>query len=240
MKILPRHFPLSTKAASRLYWELKKRGAFCEGNYHAWPFKNFCDEELFSMALLQARYDPRLMAILVHYFRHIPVTLHPLIFKESLRKHEGLSTAAVLGEYVLDSKAPETNKELFGYLATGIKPEPLQLFYKGLYPISGSKMEEAITQPLWAFKKWGFLAADPPLLKEEEKTKRTYLYDKITRLELLKKMLQEKKETRLQNYLHLVGHGISRQQALKDLEKVPWIKKTGKNKGTIYRWKAPS
>lgn len=224
--------PLSQNQAARLYWELQKRGAYCTGERLPWAMENFSEEELLTLAIAQSRYDPRLLAILTDFFRN-PQRLDPIRFKQCLREAEGLQTAAVIGEYVLESSPKQGVRDLFDFLRSGVPPLPTQLFYRGLYPIAGRKIDEALSKPLWAFKKWGFLAADAPLLKERA-MRRSYLYDSQARLQILRE-LSSHGAFRLRDYLAALQYSISRQQALKDVRSVSWIQKRGCGKGSVYR-----
>ena len=230
------HLPLSEKESSRLYWELAKRGAFSSGEKFRWKYEKSTDEELLTLALLQSRYDPRLFAVLVDFFKTPKARLHPIAFKNILRLHQALPIAAVLAEFVLVSSRslPPEVRETALFLQAGVSPVPTQLFYRDLYPVGGSKMREASFQPLWAFKKWGFLASDAPLLKEKKTDKKIYLYDLSSRRQILKKLAEQKRRFRLKDYLASIADSISRQQALKDLSTISWIRKRGKGKGMVY------
>lgn len=222
--------PLTNKEASRLYWELSRRGAYCNGENYFWKHDHLSQEEFFTLAFLQSRYDPRLMAILIDFFSSHEVDLNPITFKKCLQKDEAISIAAVIGEFVREQKS----SDLFQFLISCAKPVPTQLFYKNLYRIGGHKMQEVLEKPLWYFKKWGFLAVDPPLLKDTRVQKRTYLYDSLGRLEILKNLARERKTFCLRDYLQKIGNSISRQQALKDFASISWIKKKGNGKGMVY------
>ena len=227
-------FPLNLKEGARLYWELSKRGAYASGEKFFWRYEPLNEEELFTLALLQARYDPRLVAILIDFFQTPRPEIHPIRFKEELRKQGALVLAAVVGEIVIEAKVSSEVEDFFRFLMSGVSPLPTQLFYKSLYPVGSRKMDEAICRPLWAFKKWGFLAADSPLLKERVTGKRHYLFDQASRMHILREISEEKKSFRLRDYLTKLHASISRQQALQDLKGASWIRKSGKGKGTVY------
>ncbi len=225
------YLPLTLKENSRLYFELSQKGAFCNGEYYTWKYDTLSEEDFFTLALLESRYDPRLFAILVDFFCNYELHLNPLLFKESLSKREALSISAVLGEYVNEAK--HKNTELFRYLQSWAKAVPTQLFYKAFYKISGLKMRDCVEKPLWYFKKWGFLACDPPLLKER-KQNRHFLYDLISREKILGEMGGNKKNFLLKDYLEALNYSISRQQALKDLNQNLKIVKHGKGRSLKY------
>ena len=228
------NLPLSESESARLYWELAQLGAFCTGKQEPWPYQNLGQEALMSLALAQTRYDPRLLEILVDFFRHGKLELNPIHFKQELKKLNALQIACAVGEFVLDSEAPEAQHDLFRFLMTGTRPMPTQLFYKNLYPIAGTQMESAITTPLWALKKWGFLASDPPLLKDHPWAKRVYLFDLASRLALLRSLAQRQKHFSLKDYLKTIRFSISRQQALKDLSCLRNLVKQRRTKGMVY------
>ncbi len=227
--------PLTGPEAARLYWELAQRGASSVGDKLPWGYK-LSEEELLTLAVLQGRYDPRLLQILVDFFSRGKFSGNPVELKESLLNEKGLELMAVIGEFVLQMTDSRRAKELMRYLMTGVRPVPIQLFFPGLYRLGGKKITEVVEQPLWGFKKWGFLAADPPIPKEIPK--KIYLFDLDSRRNLLKKLAKERGRFRLKDYLGAIGRSISRQQALKDLKGTPWIQKRGTGKGSYYQLKA--
>ncbi len=228
--------PLDENETSRLYWELHRRGAFCSGEKKAWRRRAVSLQDLVVLSLLQCRYDPRLTAILTEWLPRIALRLDPVLLKSDLKEKDALPVAAVIGDFALSSGGdlPYPVREFFSFLQTGVKPVPIQLFYRGLYPVAGRKMDEAISQPLWYFKKWGFLAADIPILKEKLSGKRVYHYDQEIRLRQLHLLSRERKTFRLREYLAAVDFSVSRQQALKDLQSLPTIRKKGRGKGAFY------
>lgn len=187
------NLPLDQKECARLYWELSRRGAFCSGTKYSWRYQRLKEEELITLAVLQARYDPTLAAVLVDFFQSERAELNPVRLKETLRGKGALTVMAALGEFVLETSSSLSALEMIRFLTTGASPVPIQLFYRGLYPIGGKKAEEAASKPLWGFKKWGFLAADPPLLKERLPMKRPYLFDRTSRLQILQELTGKRK-----------------------------------------------
>lgn len=224
-------FPLNEKESSRLYWELSRRGASCEGVKYPWKYKRLTPEEFFTLVFLQTRYDPRLVAIMIHFFCHHELHLDPLLFHDILKKNGVLTVAAVIGEFVLQQK----EVTLFRFLTHYAQPVSTQLFYKNYPTIGGTKVQEIMQKPLWYFKKWGFLATELPLLQEKNLKTRHYLYDFHSRVSLLREMVGQQPHFRLSDYLRWIHNSISRQQALKDLTSLPWIRKKGKGKGTTYQ-----
>lgn len=226
--------PLTFRESSRLYWELGRKGAPSVGKKYPWKYGKEAEERLMALALLQCRFDPRLAAILVDYFQK-PLTINPLLFKQILRETAGLPILAALSEFVLASRPPPQVGEFFEFLTTGVKPVPTQLFYRGLYKIGGVKMREATEKPLQPFIKWGFLAADPPFLKEFKPSWRIHLFDRPTRLRILRELSLNRRHFSLKDYLGTIHFSVSRQQALKDLSFVKEIGQTGSGKGTRYK-----
>jgi hypothetical protein len=229
------HHPLTETESARLYAELADRGAFCTGHSFPWGYESLNEEGLLTLALLQCRYDPRLLAILTDYLSQPHPDLHPVRLKAMLRDHGALPIAAVLGEFIENLSDSDEAKDLMQFLCLGAQPVPYQLFYRGLYPVAGSKMEDAATRPLWAFKKWGFLATDAPLLKETMGSHHPYLYDAQTRQQILRTMAAQKKTFRLKDYLEAIQYSVSRQQALTDLHNMPEITRQGQGRGMLYK-----
>lgn len=228
------HDPLDVRKMARLYWELSRRKAYCTGVKYPWRFSRLSLGDLLVLALAQSRFDPRLLAVLVDFFRKDLPGLDPIAFKEVLRRQGLLPVMAVVGEWILSQGIGGVVRDRIDFWQVGVAPVPVQLFYRNLYPLGGRKMAEAVAHTPWPFKKWGFLAADFPFLKEKTFSERVYLYDPSARLEMLRDLARERQRFTLKDYLNKIRFSVSRQQALQDLNGVSWICKMAKGKGRYY------
>ena len=81
---------------------------------------------------------------------------------------------------------------------------------------------------------WGFLCAQRPTLDFVHKTSMGRL-DRTSRIRLLKNLLQSEKSIAISDYLAILDHAISRQQALSDLQSLHEIvQKRGQGRGTKW------
>lgn len=223
--------PPNEKHLSRLYYELAERGAFCIGEKKAWPYHPKNLEELLALAAEMSRYDPRLLGILVGFISKHASQIQPQEFRNFYRKMETPQSIAVIAEFVKSSTSNAELNYLMDYLQKGLHPTPIQLYFKNLYTPGGKWMQRAAEESLAQYKKWGFLALESPTL--DVYTKKTVGHpDASSRRNILKRLFKEKKQIRMKDYLERLGGKISRQQALKDLERLAELK--GHGRGAVW------
>ena len=130
---------------SRLYYELARVGASAIGSRKPWPYHPKSLEELLVLACSMVRYDPRLLGILIIYFKDFWEDIHLIKLRKALAIGETPQVIGIIGEFVKrELRNPEVTY-LFEYLTRGMKPVPLQLFFIGTYPF-GSRHLEAVIQ----------------------------------------------------------------------------------------------
>ena len=87
----------------------------------------------------------------------------------------------------------------------------------------------------WAGRLKSSESAWPPLLKDRKYAESPYLYDPQSRRQILEILSKSQDRFRLVDYLKAIQYSVSRQQALKDIRSLSWIRKKGKGKGSIYQ-----
>lgn len=219
---------------ARIYYELSEIGARCVGKKAKWPYSKVNKINLIILAVEMSRYDPRLFDILVEYFvnnwRHInPVKLREL--------YSSMQTPQVFGVISEFLKSACEDKEVIpysDYLVSGLKPVSVQFFFHGLYKIGGTLAKRAMEFSLVEYKRWGFLATERPSISGA-KDKTIGTLDKVSRINMLRNLLKKKEIITISDYLKLLEHSISRQQALIDLNDCDFIEKFGRGRGSKWR-----
>lgn len=223
------------KHLSRLYFELAQMGAACVGERLPWPYHPKGREELLCLAADFSRYDPRLITILVRFVREQWRTFNPLLIRSLFTQMRTPQTIAVIAEFVR-LQAREDNDLIYfcEYLQRGQGPAPTQFYFHHLYRLGGTLAERAREKPLAEYKRWGFLACEAPIFDEKTRTT-TGTLDAPTRRNILKKLLTQQQNIRMSDYLDVLDHTISRQQALIDLKTFAGLEQIGSRKGTRWR-----
>lgn len=220
----------------RLYYELAKIGAPSIGAQRAWPYRFKTKEELLALALDMTRYDPRLLGILIIYFKNLWNSLNPLHFRQEILKCETPQVMGVIGEFVKKETKDKEVYYFFEYLTKGLSRVSWQLFFIGTYPFGSPQMERGEKRGLKEYKKWGFLSSEKPVV--DLKTKRQAgSFDQKSRLQILDSMLKRNRRITLKDYLEAIDHTITRQQALIDLKSVKGLKMRGHGRGAFWSHK---
>ena len=225
--------PPTAHHLSRLYYELQEIGASCVGKDNGWPYGKLKVLELLVLAAEMLRYDPRLMTILVQYCIEHFWDINPSILRNYYQKMQMPQIWAVIAEFI---KVATDDKETIywaEYLQCGLKPVPLQFFYHYIYLPGTHLSQRAIETGLVEYKKWGFLACERPTIDNHTK-KTAGSLDRKSRLNLLMRLIAEKKEIQLSDYIRALNHAISRQQALLDLRSSKHLVHEGHGRGA--RW----
>lgn len=226
-------FPPTFSHLSRIYYELSLLGAKCVGKKTKWPYEKLSFEQLLILACEMSRYDPRLFDILVEYFYFHWNKLNPYLLRGEIKN---MQEAAIIGVISSFAKQALNNQEaiyFFDYLVYGIKAASYQLFFINLYPPASRLMQKASEAPLEQFYQWGFLARERPIIHD---TKRIVLgyWEFYARQNIIRNLVDKKQVITIADYLSEVDHTISRQQALIDLQKCPFVKSQGKGRGSYW------
>lgn len=225
-----------------LYYQLAKIGAPAIGAPKKWPYfpkTPITKEALIALSCAMVRYDPRLLGILVIYFKERWQELNPLHLRREISNIGTPQTLGVIGEFVKRELRDREATYFFDYLTRGFRPVPEQLFFLGTYPFASRYLHEAAKKSLKEYKKWGFLSSEKPVV--DLKTKRQVgSFDSTTRLKVLHALLKKKSTITLGQYLNAIDHSVSRQQALSDLSSVPKLKSYGRGRAAYWALKRAS
>ena len=201
--------PPSAEDLSRMYYELGQAGARAVGAKKAWAFKIKNLESLFVLAADWSRFDPRLLEILVEYAARHWADLNPLKLRESIKSMTTPQTIGVIAALVRCSLPADKEPHFFwDYVTAGLQPAATQYYFSNLYTLGSDLARRAAVESPQEFKRWGFLAIGHDVGS----------WDKSSRLNILNRLLDQKKKVQISDYLKALKDSISRQQALLDLQ----------------------
>lgn len=183
-----------------------------------------------------ARFDPRLGEQLVGALQTQWPNINPLeLRKKNLKSHWPQATLVIL-EHLKQIQLQEPDLyDLFYQLVTHkAQKAPYQFFYIGLYPIAAKQMLKQALDPHPIYAKWGYYATDPMWSKSTKLRQATTLKPS-ERKKILKKLIEEKKEITVSDYLRACHFSVHRRQAERDLKEAPQLKAIGNTKLRVYR-----
>jgi hypothetical protein len=231
-------FPLTRKELSSLYAALQRVGAFCRGE-DGRHFKGYSLEELLAVATENARWDIRLLYVMVEVIAKHFTQIRPFLLRDRLLQNSSPQVWGVIKEFVgvlrHSPERAEQLKEFFAITLRGIKPlaQP-RLFFLS----SGLDMDEIHTvarNSLLHFRRWGYLSTEIPILKHlEVEPNRAHRYGKVERLHILQQLFIRKNPISLGDYLAALDHSVTRQHARLDILSCPKIEISGTTRNAQY------
>ncbi len=216
---------------SRAYYELGILGTRSVGERRPWPYHPKSTEELLAVCGELSRYDARLFELLIQTMAARWEDIHWLKLRQAIIVNESPQVFGVIGE-ILSARNPEIGN-CFRFLMNGIGPAPIQYFYNHLYTPGSPLAQRAIDKRLREFEEWGFLASECPVLDADSK-KTAGRLSRGARLECLRILMSEKKMIGVRDYMRVLSHPISRQQALLDIRCLSGVRRKGHGRGA--RW----
>lgn len=223
----------TTSDLERMYFELARMGASSVGSKRPWPYKMKDKEGLVALAADMSRFDPRLFGILVEFFVNHWRELNPTRLRGFYKEMNTPQAIAAVGEFLTGAVEGEDVRFFAQYISAGLRPVAPQFYYYNLYSPGGRLAQRALEEGVCEYKKWGFFASERPTL---EKKHGVGSFDSSARRNILQRLLGEKEEIGLKDYLEALNFSISRQQALIDIKSSGLARPVGAGRGA--RWKS--
>jgi hypothetical protein len=164
-------------------------------------------------------------------------TLNPLILRKELQRARWPQSLLVALEFSrLGNHDPELSA-FAEYVATGFaRAQPAQRFFFDTEQPGSRAAIRNLGRNLAPYARWGYVGQERPIV--DPISKRTVgRYDAVTRRRILKELAQRRESFSIADYLSAVDHGISRQQALKDLAACDEITSRGRGRGAVWQRK---
>jgi hypothetical protein len=218
-----------------MYFEVGARGASARGAKTEWPYAPRSDEELVCLASEMARYDPRLLGVLVELLVTRWRSLNPLRLREAMHAMRAPQTVCVALEF---ARAANRDLELglfASYVGAGIpRAHPVAHFFVDDVRPGTRLAESRAGRSLAPYSRWGFLGVERPTFDPFRKSA-VGRYDAATRRDVLRRLLSRRGDAgvSIAEYRDAVDDTISRQQARADLE-AEGLRPSGRGPGT--RW----
>ena len=218
----------------RLYWELAQRGAPTVGRRRAWPYQPRTLEALLALAAEMLRYDPRLLGALVQLVVEREASIDPRALRAVMSEMRWPQSLLVVFELAKEATAERELHYMADYVAKGHRrlDPPERLFIDAEVP--GSRLARRKQgRNLRAYSRWGLLGTERPTVDAFRKRTVGRL-DTASRRGLAERLLAERGEVSMADYLEAVGEGISRQQGASDLRALGLVP-TGRGRGAVWR-----
>ncbi len=199
--------------------------------------KNISEDNLIRY-LQMARFDPRLMEILIDYGFSNWQKWNPIKLKQNEYK---MHQPALLGIY-FELLSALIQDEGFTILAkmiqANIKKAPGEIFYFGIHPFDPVMARLLVHESHSVFQRWGFYEPDLPISKSKQKKFNFSKAKKADRMKILDQLILQKKYIQMGHYEEILGKNnfsVSRRTLELDLCGHPKLQSRGKTKGRIYR-----
>jgi hypothetical protein len=229
---LLRHVPSEDELA-RMYGELSALGAPAGGEHRSWPYEPRSREELICLAAEMARYDARLLTILVAW--HGWLTLNPLELRGAMRTMAAPQALCVVLTFVRGAATDDELRRFSDYVCGGWpRVAPPERFFFDLERPHTKLAERRMGRSLTQYSRWGFVATERPQIDVFDKRAIGH-YDQATRLDVLRRLAQRRGELRIAEYLAEIDDAVSRHQAVLDARAVGLVQR-GRKRGTRWAW----
>jgi len=220
----------------RLYHELARHGAASVGRHRPWPYRVSTIQDLLALAGEMLRFDARLLSILVQLVLARWLEIDPAVLRRRMHEMRWPQALAVAFEFVhLATLDPEL-RHLAEYVRAGWpRVDPPERFFFDVDRPGSRTGERRLGRNLAPYAEWGFIGVERPTV---DSTKRALgRYDAATRRRILERLLGEKRDVSILEYLDAVDRTISRQQARNDLVGIG-ARRVGGGRGARWRVKA--
>lgn len=227
--------PPSAAELERLYHELALVGAPAVGSRRAWPYEPQGIEQLVALAGEMLRYDPRLLTILLQLVLTRWRRINPLALRQAMAGMRWPQALAVVFEFVREATTDPELRHFADYVTAGwSRVEPAERFFLDLERTGSRRAGRRDGRSLRQYERWGFFGLERPTA--DMVTRRTVgSFDARTRRSILARLLRERGEITLAEYLDAIGHAVSRQQARNDLRGHPDLVVEGRGPGARWR-----
>jgi len=225
-----------TKAhLERLYHELAHAGAPSVGRPIRWTYRPQSTEELIALAGEMLRYDPRLLSILLQWVLEHWQELDPAALRRQMRRMRWPQALCVVFEFARSASREPELRYMADYVSAGWPcVEPSERFFVDVERPGSRVAVRKLGRNLGAYARWGFVGTERPVADVD--TKRAVgRYDAQTRRRILDRLIEQRGELTLADYLDAVDHAVSRQQAHADLASHPQLELHGRGGGARWR-----
>lgn len=227
------NFPPTLNHISRAYFELGALGARAVGEKKKWPYSPTSKEELLALTAEMSRFDPRLFDILVEFLFFHWMEFNPQTLRNSIRTMPSPQVFGVIGSFLESCLDDHEVVYFFEYLMRGYSPVSPRLFFCLLYAPASRAMQKASCEPLQEYLSWGFLARERPIIHAAQRKELGH-FSREARHNMIARLLTDRGQISLMEYLEALNHTLSRQQALLDLKEFPGLQITGKGRGSVW------
>lgn len=228
--------PPDEPTLSRLYFELGRLGARTIGREDDWEYGRPTAEETVVLASQAARYDPRLLWVLVELVSRASAALNPVRLRAALRDSRWPAALGVVFEFARRVSPGAELEDAFRFVMSGIPKGRGEQFFLSAHAFAGPLARREAEESLSEYKRWGFLSREEPIAKELGARAHGTLA-RPERFNLLRRLAGRLGSISLSDYLEALGSKASTRQASRDLATAPFLRRTGATRGARYALK---
>jgi hypothetical protein len=228
--------PPTPQTLVRLYWELGKIGAPAVGEPARWVYGKPRAEELLVLASQAARYDPRLLWILVQLIAEKRAAFDPQRVRAALRESAWPASLGVAFEFARRALPSPDLDDFADFVMLRVPPASGEQFFLSTHAFGGLLARREAEETLAEYKRWGYFGREEPFRKEMTVTARGTL-DRPERMNLLRRLAERHGSLTLRDYLEALDGRASSRQASRDLALAPFLTRRGATRGARYHLK---
>lgn len=230
----PREVPRGERELARLYHELAKVGARVEGRRLPWRFGAPTPEELTVLAAQAARYDARLLWVVVELLARAYDRLNPLALRRAAARARWPAALGVALEFARRVVRSREFDEYADFAAGALSPARGERFFLGAHAFGGAHARRDAEESLAEYKRWGYLGREEPYAKELGVEAHGTL-GRTERLNLLRRLAERRGSITFAEYAAALRGRVSARQASRDLREADFLAKEGRTRGSRYR-----
>jgi hypothetical protein len=219
---------------ARLYHELGRLGAPARGDHAAWTYGEPAPEELVVLASQAARYDPRLLWILVQLVALRFERLDPRKLRIALRDSAWPAALGVVFEFARRVQPSPELADTAKFVLSRTPPASGEQFFFASGAFGGEMVRRNAEESLAEYKRWGFFGREEPIAKELGIAARGTL-GTTERVNVLRRLARRMGTFTLGDYVDALGGRVSARQASRDLASAPFLVRRGSRRGARYR-----
>jgi hypothetical protein len=226
--------PSTPNEIARLYHELASLGGRVEGKRLPWRFGKPAPEETLVLAAQAARYDPRLLWVLVELLARDYGRFDPLKLRRHTQRARWPATLGVAFEFARRAAPSSEIDDVAAFVMKPIRPGRGERFFLQTRAFAGKLARRDAEESLAEYKRWGYLSREEPIAKELGAVS-TGTLGRAERMNLLRRIVERNRSIALADYLAALRGRASRRQASRDLAAASFLARTGSTRGTQYR-----
>ena len=193
-------------------------------------------EEVVVLGAEAARHEPRLLWVVVELSIQRYDHFDPLKLRRAAAKARWPATMGVALEFARKAAPSAELNDVADFVCKRLLPAAGEQFFLETHAFGGAQMRREAEESLAEYKRWGYFSREAPLSKELGPVARGTL-GPAERLNLLRRLVEQRKEISLADYIEALDGRGSHRQASRDLARAHFLTRRGTTRGARYRFR---